>query len=149
MNIKDIKEIGGVKLYLFDNPFFVKHILGFKKDKYSMLWKQHGEYFELKDLGEPFEKNISDKYIIVAMPVFDVTRENYASILGELLLLGGNEINKIEVTPENQTSKIECSDEFWDTLFKTVNSEDTNTTIPSKKYNHFYSKKYIRLIRTY
>lgn len=148
MYTKSIKIVDGITLYSFSEALFPGQVLMFKEGRFSVLEKQHGEHFELKDLGEPFVEKRSSDITVVSGGLIGVTNRVYLQAISELLSLDSDDITVI-VDSKLQTTQIKCKDEFWNELFKTVDERVSNSKIPSLEYKSFISNKYGKLIRVH
>ena len=146
MYTKGIKIVDGITLYSFSDTLFPLQVIMFEEGKFSILYKQHGDYFELEDLGKPFVEKVSSDIIVVSGGASSISNKIYLQAISELLTLD-YEIMTVVVDSMWQSAKIKCKDEFWEELFKTVDERVSNSKIPALEYNSFVSNKYGKLIR--
>jgi hypothetical protein len=153
LKITDIKVVDETTLYKFNDVLWANDCLRVntplgKEDVYIRIDKQHGDYFEIGFLKDDFELAIGDDLQIVAQAYIDMLPKDYNDIIVDLVSIEGqNKPQKYYIDSNNQTCYIECTDEQWSELFKTADKNLINTNIDSKHYNHFYSEKYVRIVR--
>ena len=145
MYIKDFKIVDGVTLYSFSETLFPGQVIMFEEGKFSTLYTQHGDYFELEDLGKPFVEKASSDIIVVSGGASGMTNKIYLQAISELLILDYE--MTVVVDSMWQSVKIKCKDKFWEELFKTVDERVSNSKIPALEYNSFVSNKYGKVIR--
>jgi hypothetical protein len=144
--VLDIKEVDGKKVYKFSEPLQFCQTLKIK-DKFLILKIQHGDYFEVEFIRDKVKIELLDSFEVVSEPYFKFTQEEFKERVADLILIDDRIPRSMRISFIPQFIEINCTDDFWEELFKGVDKETVNIKIDSQEYTSFLHRYYGRLVR--